>query len=327
MSELKAGIVGVGSYTPERTVHNDEFSKWVDTSDEWIFPRTGIRERRFARDDEYTSDMAMAATQVALERAEITKEDIDYVLVATASPDNMFPNTACWVQKGMEMGDIACLDISTACSGFVYGLELAAALVNTDSYKNVLVIGAEKLSAITNFEDRGSCILFGDGAGAAIVSKTADRGHILCSRTGSHFDLEALSIPASGTRIPVSAESIERKEHKIALEGRSVYKFAVQKFAEMAKEAVERGGISIDDVALVVPHQANINIIESSMKRAGFPMERVYVNIHKYGNTSAASVPIALDEAMGEGRINPGDYVLLEAFGGGLSWGYNLIRW
>lgn len=327
MSKRKAGIISIGAYTPERIVHNDEVAKWVDTSDEWIFPRTGIRERRFAREDEYTSDLAIGATKVALERAELTPQDIDYILVATASPDNQFPNTANWVSKGLEMRDIPCLDISTACSGFVFGLELAASLVDTDSYKNVLVIGAEKLSAITDFDDRGSCILFGDGAGAAIVSKTEARGHIICSRTGSHFDLEALNIPAGGTRMPATHETIDKKLHKISLQGRSVYKFAVQKFAGMAAEACERAGITIDDIKLVVPHQANINIIESSMKRAGIPMERVMVNIDKFGNTSSASIGIAMDQALTEGRVEKGDYVLFEAFGGGLSWGYNLIKW
>lgn len=322
-----AGIVSIGSYVPERVVTNDDLARIVDTNDEWIFQRTGIRQRRFARDDEFTSDMAMAASKLALQRAEMTPADVSYILVATASPDNSFPNTACWVQKGLGMGDVPALDISTACSGFVYAIELAAGLVNADSYKNVLVIGAEKLSAITNFTDRGSCILFADGAGAAIVSRTEGRGTIICARNGARYDYDALNVAAGGSRMPASHQTVEKGLHNIALKGRTVYKFAVQKFEEMANEACKRAGITPADVALVVPHQANVNIIESAMARVGIPMDRVLINIDRYGNTSSASIPIALDEAVTTGRVKRGDYVLLEAFGGGLSWGYNLIKW
>lgn len=327
MGEQRAGILSIGAYVPERVVTNDEMSKIVDTSDEWIFQRTGIRERRFAREDQYTSDMALEATKLALERAEMKPTDVEYIIVATASPDNTFPNTACWVQQGLQMGDIPSLDISTACAGFVYALELGAALVNTNSYKNVLVIGAEKLSAITNFTDRSSCILFADGAGAAVVTKTDGRGDIICSRNGARFDYDALNVAAGGARLPASHETVEKNMHTIALKGRTVYKFAVQKFMEMAQEACERGGITPDDVALVIPHQANVNIIESAMKRVGIGMDRVLINLDRFGNTSSASIPIALQEALDTGRVKRGDYLLFEAFGGGLSWGYNLIKW
>jgi 3-oxoacyl-[acyl-carrier-protein] synthase-3 len=322
-----AGILSIGAYVPERVVTNDDLAKVVDTSDEWIFQRTGIRERRFARDDQFTSDMAIEATKLALTRAELAPTDIDYILVATASADNVFPNTACWVQRGLEMGDVPSLDISTACAGFVYALELGGSLVNTDSYKNVLVIGAEKLSAVTNFSDRGSCILFADGAGAAVMSKTTGKGKVICSRSGARHDYEALNIAAGGSRLPATRETIEKKQHTISLKGRAVYKFAVQKFVEMAEEACARANIKPDDVGLVVPHQANVNIIESAMGRVGIGMDRVLINIDRYGNTSAASIPIAMNEALQGGRIKRGDYVLLLAFGGGLSWGYNLIRW
>jgi 3-oxoacyl-[acyl-carrier-protein] synthase-3 len=271
---------------PERVVTNDDLARIVDTNDEWIFQRTGIRQRRFARDDEFTSDMAMAASKLALQRAEMTPADVSYILVATASPDNSFPNTACWVQKGLGMGDVPALDISTACSGFVYALELAAGLVNTDSYKNVLVIGAEKLSAITNFTDRGSCILFADGAGAAIVSRTQGLGTLVCCRNGARYDYDALNVAAGGSRMPASHQTVEKGLHNIALKGRTVYKFAVQKFEEMANEACKRAGITPADVALVVPHQANVNIIESAMARVGIPMDRVLINIDRYGNSS-----------------------------------------
>ena len=327
MSDQRAGILSIGAYVPERVVTNDDLSELVDTSDEWIFQRTGIRERRFAGENEFTSDMALEATKLALQRAELEPTDIDYIIVATASPDNTFPNTACWVQQGLQMGDIPALDISTACAGFVYALELGASLVNTDSYKNVLVIGAEKLSAITNFTDRSSCILFADGAGAAVVTKTDGRGDIICSRNGARFDYDALNVAAGGARMPASHETVEKNMHTIALKGRTVYKFAVQKFMEMAQEACERGGITPDDVALVVPHQANVNIIESAMKRVGIEMDRVLINLDRFGNTSSASIPIALQEALDQGRVKRGDYLLFEAFGGGLSWGYNLIKW
>lgn len=328
MSQPKsAGILSIGSYVPERVMTNDDLAKIVDTNDEWIFQRTGIRERRIARPDEYTSDMAIHAARKALERAELSPADIDYILVATASPDNTFPNTACWVQKGMGMGDVPALDISTACAGFVYALELGAALVNTGSYRNVLVIGAEKLSAITNYTDRGSCILFADGAGAAVVTMTEGTGTVVCSRNGARFDYDALNVAAGGSRLPASHDTVEKNMHTIALKGRTVYKFAVQKFEEMAREACERAGITPEQVALVVPHQANVNIIESAMGRVGIPLDRVVINMDRLGNTSSASVPIAFDEALSAGRIKRGDYVLLEAFGGGLSWGYNLIKW
>ena len=323
----RAGILSVGSYVPERVVTNDDLAKIVDTSDEWIFQRTGIRERRFARADQFTSDLAIEAARKALQRAELEPTQVEYVLLATASADNVFPNTACWVQKGMGMGDVPSLDISTACAGFVYALELGSSLVNTGAYRNVLVIGAEKLSAVTNFTDRGSCILFADGAGAAVLTKTEGRGTVLCTRNGARHDYDALNIAAGGTRQPATHETVEQNLHTISLKGRAVYKFAVQKFVEMAEEACARGGIKPDDVGLVVPHQANVNIIESAMGRVGIGMDRVLINIDRYGNTSAASIPIALDEALQQGRIKRGDYVLLLAFGGGLSWGYNLIRW
>ncbi|MCC6572942.1 MAG: ketoacyl-ACP synthase III [Planctomycetes bacterium] len=327
MQNLSPGIIGVGSYIPERVVTNDDLKQFVDTNDEWIRTRTGIRERRFARADEYTSDMALAALKKALARAEIDAKKLDYILVATASPDNTFPNTACWVQKGLGLEGVACLDVSTACSGFVYALQLATALVASGQNKCVAVIGAEKLSAITNFQDRGSCILFADGAGAAVVTMTQGRGTIICSNTGALFDYDALAVPAGGCRLPASRETVEKNQHTIAMNGRATYQTAVRKFVEMANEACTRGGIKISDLNIVIPHQANEHIVYSAMDRAGVPRERVILNIDRVGNTSSASIPIAFDEAVGDGRIKRGDYILLMGFGGGLSWGYNLIKW
>ncbi len=322
-----AGIVGVGAYVPQRVVTNDDLSKIVDTSDEWIYSRTGIRERRFARDDEYTSDMALAAAKLALSRAEIKPSEVDYFIVATASPDNTFPNTACWVQKGLGYEGAACIDISTACSGFVYGLQQGAALVNSGESQVCVVIGAEKLSAITNFKDRGSCILFADGAGAVVLRRSQDKGRIVCSRMGSAFDFDALAVPAGGCRMPASHQTVDENAHKIAMKGRATYQTAVRKFAEMAMEACKRGNIAPEQLSWVVPHQANEHIIVSAMERANVPKEKIVMNLERYGNTSSASIPIALDEAVSDGRIQRGQYVLLMGFGGGLSWGYNLIKW
>lgn len=326
-SNLSAGIIGVGSYLPERVVTNDDLKQYVDTNDEWIRTRTGIRERRFARDNEYTSDMALAALRKALARAELDAAKLDYILVATASPDNTFPNTACWVQKGLGIEGAACLDVSTACSGFVYALQLGAALVSSGQSKNVAVIGAEKLSSITNFTDRGSCILFADGAGAAVVTLTDGRGRVICSNMGALFDYEALAVPAGGTRMPASRETVEKNLHKIAMNGRATYHTAVRKFVEMTNEACQRAGVKVSDLALVIPHQANEHIIYSATDRAGVPRDKVMLNIDRVGNTSSASIPIALDEAVTTGRVKRGDYVLMMGFGGGLSWGYNLIQW
>lgn len=327
MDKEGAGIVGVGAYVPQRVVTNNDLAKIVDTNDEWIYSRTGIRERRFARDDEYTSDMALAAAKLALSRAEIEPKDVDYYIVATASPDNTFPNTACWVQKGLGTEGAACIDISTACSGFVFGLQQGAALINTGESKACVVIGAEKLSAITNFKDRGSCILFADGAGAVVLRKTTDKGRIICSRMGSSFDFDALAVPAGGTRRPASYETVDQGLHKITMKGRATYQTAVRKFAEMAQEACKRGNIAPEQLSWVVPHQANEHIIVSAMERANVPKEKIVMNLERYGNTSSASIPIALDEAVMDGRIKRGQYVLLMGFGGGLSWGYNLIKW
>lgn len=320
-----AGILGIGAYAPAKVLTNADLAKIVDTSDEWIFSRTGIRERRIAADGEFTSDLAKQAAARAIADAGLEAKDIEYILLATACPDNPFPNTASWVSKALGITDVGCLDISTACSGFVYALELAGALVDSGRYKRVLAIGAEKLSAITDYTDRGTCVLFGDGAGAAVVGQGGHR--LVCSRSTCDFNYDALHIKSGGARSPFTHEAIEKHEHCIRMNGREVYRFVVDKMVGLTKEALDRAGLKPTDVALFVPHQANSNMLEYAADKAGIPRDRLFVNIERYGNTSGASVPMALDEAVKAGRVKKGDYVLLVAFGGGLSSAYSVIQW
>jgi len=323
-SQQHAGILGIGSYAPERILTNDDLTKIVDTSDEWIVSRTGIKERRIARDDEYTSDIATQAALRAIEDAGLTPEDIDYVLLGTASPDNPFPNTAAWVCKNLGLMDTPALDVSTACSGFLFCLELATGLVESGRYKNVLAIGAEKLSSIVDYTDRTTCVLFGDGSGAALVGMGGHRIHQ--TRCATDFNYDALYIEA-GSRCPVTKDSKGNGSHLIRMNGREVYRFVVSKAVTLMEECFERAGISAEDIDLFVPHQANLNMLEFLVKRLEIPAEKMMVNIQKFGNTSSASVPIALDQAYREGRLKKGDKVLLLAFGGGLSSGYALVEW
>jgi len=322
---IKAGILGVGKYAPARVVPNEWFTTIVDTSDEWIRQRSGIVERRFAADDEFTSDLAFAAANAALKDAQLEAKDIDYVLIATASPDNQFPSTACRLTNMLGIRGTAAVDISTACAGFVYGMEMATALVNAGKYQRVLLLGAEKLSAITNFEDRSTCVLLADGAGAAIIG---DGGReVLDTRCYSHFDYDALHLAAGGSRQPITPEGILRGDNKVRMNGRDVYRFVVSSCVDIMKQAMTKNKISPEDIALFIPHQANANMLEFAADKAGIPKDRVYLNIHKYGNTSSASIPLALAEAVEEGRLAKGDLLLLLGFGGGLSSGYSLIRW
>ncbi|MCK6438598.1 MAG: ketoacyl-ACP synthase III [Planctomycetes bacterium] len=327
MSDTKThvGFLGVGSYAPERIVTNDDFAKTLDTSDEWIFSRTGIRERRFARDDEFTSDMGAAAARKALADAGLTVNDVDYVLVGTATPDNMFPSTAGWVTKLLGITDVGALDVSTACTGFIYVCEIASALIESGKYERILCIGADKLSTIANMKDRATCVLFGDAAGAAVIGKGGHR--IVNSRCTCDFNYEALYLPAGGARMPVNHEVIERGDQYIHMNGREVYRFVVDKFVELTKECLERAKLKPADIALYIPHQANRVMLEFAVQKAGISTDKLFLNIDRYGNTSSASIPVALDEARQQGRIRPGDNVLLMGFGGGLSSGYMLLQW
>ncbi|MGE0430730.1 MAG: 3-oxoacyl-ACP synthase III family protein [Planctomycetota bacterium] len=322
-------IFGTGSYLPERVFRNEEFSKFIDTSDEWITQRTGMKERRFAADGQFTSDLAAEAGRRALADAGWKGEDLDFVLLGTCTPDSLLPNTADWVHQALGCRETCgAIDIINACSSFTYGLAMVRAMVACGHINKGLVIGAEKLSQFLDFEDRGSCILFGDGAGAACIGVSEDgRGDILACRLGASFDFDSLNIAGGGSRVPASHESVDTKRHKVSMNGRAIYKFAVSTLRDETRRVCEDAGVNLADVKCIVPHQVNIRIIQSAMETLEFPMERVFINLDKYGNTSAASVPIALDEAARAGYFSRGDLVVLCAFGGGKAWGSQVIRW
>ena len=322
-------IVGTGSYVPERRLTNDDLSKIVATDDKWIITRTGIKERRIAADDEYTSDMGAKAALAAMEQAGIRAEEIDLILVATATPDMVFPATACFIQTKIGAKRAACLDISAACAGFLFAIEIGQQFITSHTYDTVLVIGAEKLSTITDWTERNTCVLFGDGAGAAILRHRDNGSHGLISThiasDGNFADI--LWMPGGGCRHPIRSDNADKQLQTIKMSGKEVYKQAVTAMVDAAKKALEKAGLTIDDIACVIPHQANVRIIEAIADRLKMPVEKVFVNLDRYGNTSAAAVAIALDEANRTGRIKPGDYVLMIVFGGGLTWAGSVIEW
>ena len=328
-SRFGAIIAGTGSYTPERRLTNADLEKMVDTTNDWIVQRTGIRERRIAAADECTSTLALEASKRAIAAAGITPDDIDLIVVATLTPDMFTPSTACILQEKLGIKrHIAAFDLGAACSGFVYALVTASQFIATGSHKTVLVVGAETLSRIVDYQDRSTCILFGDGAGAAVLKASDDPSRGLQSfllaadGTGGQF----IHVPAGGSRMVASPQSLADRQHYLKMNGREVYKFAVTQMTHSLEEAMEACNLQAEDVRLVVPHQSNLRIISSATEKVGFPPERVYVNIDRYGNTSAASVGIALDEAMRAGRCGPGDWVILLAFGAGLTWASATIK-
>jgi 3-oxoacyl-[acyl-carrier-protein] synthase III len=321
-------IIGTGSYVPEKILTNEDLSKMVDTSDEWITTRTGIKERRIAAKDEHTSDMAAKAALKAIEQAKILPTDIDMILVATATPDMLFPATACFVQKKIGATKAACLDISAACAGFLFGLEIAQQFITSHTHDIVLVIGAEKLTSITNWTDRNTCVLFGDGAGAAILKHRGSTHGVISSHIGSDGQYtDILFMPGGGSRCPITRENADMSLATIHMTGKEVYKQAVTAMLSASRKALEQAGLTIDDISCVIPHQANLRIIEAIADRLKIPIEKFYVNLDKYGNTSAAAVAIALDEANRSGRIKVGDYILMVVFGGGLTWASTVIEW
>ncbi|QSO54998.1 ketoacyl-ACP synthase III [Alicyclobacillus curvatus] len=324
---MRAGIVGTGSAVPERVLTNADFEKMVDTSDEWIVTRTGIRERRIAETGEATSDYATLACQRAIEAAGIRAEDIDQVICATVTPDMMFPSTASIIQDRLGATHAGAFDLSAACSGFLYGVSVASALVEGGRAKYVVVVAADLLSRITDYTDRGTCVLFGDGAGAVVVGKVAENRGFLAFDLGSDGSGgKFLYQPAGGSRIPASHDSVEAKQHFLKMEGQETFKFAVRAMGSSTEKVLEKSGLTRDDIDLLVPHQANIRIIDASAKRFGLPADKVAITIHKYGNTSASSIPIALDEAVREGRVKEGDNIVMVGFGGGLTWGAAAVR-
>lgn len=322
-------IAGTGSYIPENVMTNADLERMVETSDEWIRTRTGIIERHISGDDQATSDLALQASFKAMEVAGVGPLDLDLILVGTALPDMFFPSTACFLQARLGARNAAALDISAACSGFIYGLSLADAMLRCGGYRNVLLVGAETLSKIVDWKDRNTCVLFGDGAGAVILQKTTGESRILSIHLYSDGSKgELLMMPGGGSRHPFSQEVIEKNLCKIKMpSGNEVFKVAVRAMEEAALVALKHNGYEVSDVDLFIAHQANARIIYAVAQRLSLPEERIYINIDQYGNTSAASIPIALDEAVRAGRVRKGDLVLLSAFGSGLTWGSALIRW
>ena len=329
MEAIGVRITGTGSYLPERVVTNKELETIVDTTDDWIRTRTGIEQRHFAADDEPTSALGAAAAERALDAAGMTPEEVELIIVATITPDKIFPNTACFVQQRIGAVNATCFSVEAACSGFLYILDIGAALIRSGIVRNALIIGAEKLSSIMNWDDRSTCVLFGDGAGAAVLQACApDQNHYLSSKMGSdgaHTDI--LHIPAGGSAYPICQEVIDQKLHYLAMSGQEVFKLAVNTMASAALEALAHSPIDIDQVRWLVPHQANVRIINSVAKRLRLPEDRAYINLPKYGNTSAATIPIALDELVRNDLVKQDDYLLLVAFGAGLTWGASLIQW
>ena len=326
--KIYAAIAGVGHHAPARVMTNADLEKLVDTSDEWIRTRTGIRERRIAADGEMTSDMGAAAARKALAAAGVAAEDVEAIYVATCTPDMIFPSTACLIQAALGAKRAYGFDISSACAGFLMALDAAAAVIESGRARTALVIGAEKLSAVTDWTSRNTCVLFGDGAGA-VVLKASDRPGIRSSLLGVDGTLaEFLSIPAGGCRLPASEETIRNRQHYLHMAGQETFKIAVNTMLSAAQEAIARAGLTVADIDLMVPHQANMRIVEAVAKRLGAGvMEKVFLNLDRYGNTSAASIPIALSEAFAAGRIRSGDKILMVAFGGGLSWGGTVVEW
>jgi 3-oxoacyl-[acyl-carrier-protein] synthase III len=321
-------ILGMGSAVPERAVTNADFEKRLDTSDEWIRERTGIRERRIVGPGENTLTLAAGAARAALADAKLTPADLDMIVVATCTPVTPVPATACWLQAELGCGPIAAFDVSAACSGFVYALVTATCMLNAGLYRRILVIGAEMMSSITDMEDRTVCILLGDGAGAAIIAPAEDATSGLYAHClgADGSGAQMIWVPAGGSGEPSSLKTVNERMHYLKMKGREVYKFAVVKLQEMILSTVAAAGISINDLALIVPHQSNLRIIESAAQKLGLPPEKVAINIDRLGNTSAASIPLAMDEAWRAGRIKRGDWILLAGIGAGLTWGTALLR-
>lgn len=323
----KVGIIGVGEYLPKKVLTNADLEKMLDTSDEWITTRTGIKERRLVSKGEASSDLALNAAKEALKNAKIKPEELDLIIVATITPDMHFPSTACFVQAGLGAKNAICFDISAACSGFVYAITIAQQFIARDTAKLALVIGSEVLSSVTDWHDRNTCVLFGDGAGAAVLAEVKSGG-ILSTYLGSDGSkTDLLLLPGGGSRNPTSRQTIEKRLHYIKMQGNELFKLAVTLMAEAAQKALKKAGLECSDIDLVIPHQANVRIIMAMAKKLGLPADKIYLNIGKYGNMSSASTATALCEAVREGRIKKGDIVLLDAFGAGLVWGACVIKW
>lgn len=328
MKFKSVGIISLGAYVPENIMTNFDFEKIIDTTDEWIRTRTGIEERRFCSPEQATSDLCIEAAKKSLASADLTPEDIDMIIVATCTPDYQLPSTACIVQKKLGAINAAAYDLNAACSGWIYGLTMATGLVKADMYKKVLVIGAEALSRSLDMQDRNTCILFGDGATAAIVAEVEEGYGILSTHLGADGDLNgSLIVPAGGARTPTSKETIEERGQYIKMKGQEVFKFAVNALPNAASCAIEKAGLKATDIDIFIPHQANSRIIETAAKRLEVPIDKFYMNMKNYGNTSAASIGLALNEAHEKGLIKKGDLVAMVGFGAGLTYAATVIKW
>lgn len=325
---INAGIAGIGSYVPEKVLTNAELEKMVDTTDEWIFTRSGIRERRIASPDQATSDLAVIAAKRAIADAGMTAQDLDLVIVATNTSDMLFPATACLVQDRIGAKNAGAFDLAAGCTGFVYGMAVGSQFIATGANKAVLVVGAETLSRITNWEERKTCILFGDGAGAAVLRPVTDGSGILSSKLWSDGSCgPLLMLPAGGSRRPATHETVDQKLHYIHMRGRDVFKFAVKVIEGAAVKALDAAGLTKTDIDFFILHQANVRIINAAAKRLGLPVDKAQVNVDRYGNTSTASIPLALGEAVRGGKIKKGDHVLIVGFGAGMTWGSMVVKW
>ncbi len=323
-----AHITGWGMALPKRVMTNEEITHMVDTSDEWIRSRTGVEERRIAADDQTTASLAMDAAVAALETAGLKPSQVDLIIVSTSSPEHTFPSTASLVQDGIGALKAGAFDLSAACTGFIYAIDMASNAIINQSIDVALVIGAETLSRFVNWEDRNTCILFGDGAGAFVLQGRDEPGGFISSVLRSDGSgAELLTIPAGGSKMPASEQTVSEGMHTIRMNGREVFRFATRVMANATQEAVEKGQMSLEEISLIIPHQANQRIIESAAKKLKLPMDRFFVNLQKYGNTSTASIPIATCEAAAEGKLKDGDYVVFVGFGAGLTWGASLVRW
>lgn len=320
-------MVGFGSFAPDQAVDNLELCNRVDTSDEWIQTRTGIKSRRIASNHQPTSELALRAAQRAIESSGLKRGEIDLVIVATITPDMAFPSTACILQHKLGLGKVACFDIEAACSGFLYALDVADAMISSGRYRNALVVGAEKMSSIMDWQDRSTCVLFGDGAGAAVLSKDGEGPELLgffCGADGSNPSL--LCQPGGGSLNPATVDTVEERKHFLKMNGREIFKSAVRVMESASRELLDRHGLNVEDVSHVIPHQANVRIVESLSQRLEIPLMKFFCNLEKFGNTSAASIPLAFDEGLRKGHFKAGEIGLLVAFGAGLTWSSTLVR-
>ncbi len=326
--KMNSQIVGIEIYTPEKKLTNFDLEKMVDTSNDWIMQRTGIKERRIADSNESASDLGTKAAEKLLKKSNIEPGEIDLIIVSTLTPDRILPSTACKIQHNIGAKNIPAFDISAACTGFIYALTIAEQFIKNGKCKNILIISTEIMSKFADWKNRSTCILFGDGAGAVLLTKSNNYNQILSSYIKADgYGVDYLNIPAGGSKLPASENTVKNKQHYLQMNGKEVFKFSMWAFKEALLNGIKQADIKLEDVDLIIPHQANYRIIESNAKKINIPMEKFYLNLDRYGNTSSASIPIALYEALNEGRIKKGDIIALIGFGGGYTWGSVILKW